>query len=140
MLRGLRLRLTFLYFGVAVAFTVLMLLGTHRLVAIYFQNSTDLALRYRMAQEFSLLDLPLPSELDQAVASWNDRRDVPPPLSASRPVIQGDQEGEDGSDHADGSGEHDEDGESTYHEWAEESYDGDLASIYTLPLNSGGDV
>lgn len=140
MLRGLRLRLTFLYFGVAVAFTGLMMLGTHRLVAIYLQNSTDLALRYRMAQEFSLLGLPLPTELNQAVTIWNDRRDSPPPTSAPQQVVQLDGEGENETDHESEGEGHTEDGESAYHEWSEEAYDGDLASIYTLPLNTGGDI
>jgi signal transduction histidine kinase len=138
MFRGLRLRLTFLYLLIAAAFTALMIAGTNHLVARYFENTTDLALRYRMAQEFSLLGIPLPTELDTAVEAWSERRDTAQATSTPRqPLVAGGEhetgDEEEGQEHlqidrAEGS------------EGAEEAYDGDLAPIYTLPLDPSGSL
>ena len=135
MLKGLHLRLTFLYLAIAAAFAVLMMVGTRQLVARYFQNTTDLALRYRMAQQFVLLDLPLPSELEEAALTWSARRVAPSPSPSSdlsEPIQT-----------AAGQEDEQQQGkeiESLYHELEEELYDGELASIYTLPLDRSGNV
>ena len=139
MFKNLRLRLTFLYLLVAVLFTGLMMFGTHWLVARYFQTTTDLALRYRMAQEFSLLGLPLPTELDSAVESWAERRNtsvVPTPTSQQSVQEAEDQDGEHENEEAEHSLPI---GIETY-ERGEEAYDADLASIYTLPLDQNGNL
>ncbi|MFN2148719.1 MAG: sensor histidine kinase [Anaerolineales bacterium] len=137
MFRGLRLRLTFLYLLVAALFTALMMLGTHWLVARYFQTTTDLALRYRMAQEFSLLGLSLPTELDSAVEAWTERQNtnIKPTQITQQPAAA----------HEDSEQEHEE-SEHTLspanedYERAEEAYDSNLASIYTLPLDQEGNL
>jgi signal transduction histidine kinase len=135
MLRGLRLRLTFLYLVIAMVFAGLMMFGTRQLVARFFQNTTDLALRYRMAQQFVLLDLPLTSELEEAALTWSERRAAPaetPSSDLNTVVIN--------EDSSDGSSHDEEEGESRYHDLAEELYDADLASIYTLPLDQSGNI
>ncbi|TFH35030.1 MAG: histidine kinase [Anaerolineales bacterium] len=138
MFRALRLRLTFLYLLVAIAFTGLMTLGTQRLVTRYFQNSTDLALRYRMAQEFILLGLPLPPELSAAAETWGEQRGSTPTVQRVQqpPVII--REGE--SEHEEESDEHGLTVSEGYYERGEEAYDGDLAAIYTLPLDDRGNL
>ncbi|MGD8552265.1 MAG: ATP-binding protein [Anaerolineales bacterium] len=135
MFKGLRLRLTFLYLVIAAAFAGLMMFGTRQLVARFFQNTTDLALRYRMAQQFVLLDLPLTPELEEAALVWSERRAAPTQTSTSdlNPLV-GDKEKPNQESH-----EEDE-GDSYYHDLAEELYDADLASIYTLPLDQSGNV
>lgn len=138
MFRGLRLRLTFLYLLIAAAFTALMILGTHHLVARYFENTTDLALRYRMAQEFSLLGLPLPTELQTAVEAWSERRDTAQPTSTPHQLlVAGDEHETEGELEGE---EHLQPEQAENSERAEEAYDGDLASIYTLPLDPAGSL
>jgi signal transduction histidine kinase len=134
---GLRLRLTFLYLLVAAAFTFLMALGTHQLVSRYFQNTTDLALRYRMAQEFVLLGLPLPTELQAAAATWSERRGSTSLETVQLPttvILAGEDEHEEEDD------EHGKEYTQGYYERGEEAYDGDLAAIYTLPLDDRGNL
>ena len=137
MFRGLRLRLTLLYLLVALAFTALMMLGTHQLVARYFQATTDLALRYRMAQEFTLLGIPLPSELNLAVEMWSQRRASPPPTQILHQPVELEDEGE---EHESETNEHEQLAEAGLDEQGEEAYDGELASIYTLPLDDLGQL
>ncbi len=134
MFRGLRLRMTFLYLLVAASFIGLMIAGTQRMVASYFQETTDLALRYRMAQEFRQLGLPLPPELDAAAESWSEQRGSAAQPTPIPPLLSG--RGE-----RDREEEADEGGVTTPlagHESGEEAYDGDLAAIYTLSLDRAG--
>lgn len=63
MLKGLRWRLTLLYLLTALAFIVLLSVGTYRLLNNYFQRTTDLALQHKMAHEFRLFGAPVPPEL-----------------------------------------------------------------------------
>lgn len=63
MFKGLRWRLTLLYLLTALAFIVLLNVGTYRLLRNYFQHTTDLALAHKMAHEFRLLGAPVPTEL-----------------------------------------------------------------------------
>jgi signal transduction histidine kinase len=137
MFRGLRLRLTLLYLLVALAFTALMMFGTHQLVARYFQATTDLALRYRMAQEFTLLGVPLPSELKLAIETWSQRRASPTPLQTLPPSAEIIHEGE---EHEAETSEHEQLAAAGLYEQGEEAYDGELASIYTLPLDDRGQL
>ena len=73
MLRNLRFKLTLLY--LAVAFLLVSLLGgtTYGVLYFYFQNSTDLALRTKMASVFNSLGVALPLALSQAEQEWSEK-------------------------------------------------------------------
>jgi signal transduction histidine kinase len=74
---GLRLRLTLLYALAALVFVLLIGSGAYLLVARYFSNVTDLALRHKMAHEFHALGAPLPPDLEHADRDWSIiRREV----------------------------------------------------------------
>jgi signal transduction histidine kinase len=74
---GLRLRLTLLYALAALVFMLLIGGGAYLLVARYFDNVTDLALRHKMAHEFHALGAPLPPDLEHADRDWSIiRREV----------------------------------------------------------------
>jgi signal transduction histidine kinase len=74
---GLRLRLTLLYALAALVFVLLIGSGAYLLVARYFDNVTDLALRHKMAHEFHALGAPLPPDLEHADRDWSIiRREV----------------------------------------------------------------
>ncbi|ABQ89035.1 sensor histidine kinase [Roseiflexus sp. RS-1] len=77
MFSGLRLRLTLLYALAALVFVLLIGSGAYLLVARYFSNVTDLALRHKMAHEFHALGAPLPPDLEHADRDWSIiRREV----------------------------------------------------------------
>ena len=77
MFSGLRLRLTLLYALAALVFMLLIGGGAYLLVARYFDNVTDLALRHKMAHEFHALGAPLPPDLEHADRDWSIiRREV----------------------------------------------------------------
>lgn len=77
MFRGLRLRLSLLYALAALVFVLLIGGGAYLLVARYFSNVTDLALRHKMAHEFHALGAPLPPDLEHADRDWSIiRREV----------------------------------------------------------------
>jgi len=74
---GLRLRLTLLYALAALVFVLLIGSGAYLLVARYFDNVTDLALRHKMAHEFHALGALLPPDLEHADRDWSIiRREV----------------------------------------------------------------
>lgn len=130
MFRGLRLRLTLLYLLAAFALIALVGGGTYRLLAYYFQATTDSALQHKMALEFRVLGASLPSELAAADEAWYANRNLflplsPPPTSVAPSGGEGSQEHE----RAEKSGES-----------AEEAYNGELASIFVLPLNADGQL
>src|SRR5687768_14850468 len=71
MFSRLRLRLTLLYLGAALALLALLGAGMYWLVAEYFRATTDAALEYKMAFEFRQLGAPIPATLtaaDEAIA------------------------------------------------------------------------
>ncbi len=128
MFKGLRWRLTALYLASAMAGVALIGGGAYGLLALYFQNSTDLALQHVMAIELQLRDQELPAELETANAAWYAERNrgvTPTPTF----------------EHQDGE---DEDGttEGAQAEAdalaAERADDGQLASVYVLALSSAG--
>lgn len=71
MFRGLRLRLSLLYALAALVFVLLIGGGAYLLVARYFDNVTDLALRHKMAHEFHALGAALPPDLEFADRDWS---------------------------------------------------------------------
>lgn len=124
MFRGLRLRLTLLYALVALAFVAILSLSTYRLLASYFQTTTDLGLQHKMAHEFRLLGAPLPPELVAADRDWFANRAVlfPDAVPPEAPVLPDSDEYE----------------EYAASDYAEEFYDGELSAIFVLPLDDQG--
>src|SRR6185369_12652154 len=126
MFSGLRLRLTLLYLAAALGLIVLVGGGTYLVLGSYFQRTTDLALQYRMAQEFLRRGSKLPPELAAADRDWYANR--APLLS---PTSAPDDDTHDGA----ASGE-DQAPVETDDRTAEEAYDGELAAIFVLPLST----
>ncbi len=133
MFKTLRLRLVLLYMLVALALIVLIGIGTYRLIGNYFQKTTDLALQHKMVHEFQLLSASVPAELLVADRDWSslrgDRRLSIPSRSK-------------GAHHPEGVPEEtsaplERDKSSNFYLSA---YDGELASIFVLPLNSSGQL
>jgi signal transduction histidine kinase len=122
MLRSLRWKLTFLYFVIAIGLVGLVGIGTYILIDRYFQQTTDLALRYKMASQFRALGLKLPDELKRAEKTWlqnNNQTIRPSPTSAS-------------SKESDDDDEKHKESENGY------SYNADLAAIFVVPLDGAG--
>jgi signal transduction histidine kinase len=100
----------------------------------YFQSTTDLALRHKMAHEFTLLGAPLPPSLADADRDWSIlRADHVMEDSPGLPREAGDAE----TDDAARRGGEDHDGEREARSLA---YDGELASIFVLPLSADGQL
>ncbi len=136
MFSGLRLRLSLLYLLAAGALIVLVGAGTYRLVDSYFQTTTDLALQHRMAHEFVRLGAPVSPELAAADRSWYaNRGQLFPGIATPAPsVTQEDGASQEGT----GSGAPPLDSGEQGN--AEESYDGELAAIFVLPLTASGQL
>ncbi len=90
MFRGLRLQLTLLYTLAALALVALVGGGSYLVVARYFQQVTDLALRHKMAHEFHALNAPLPADLVSADRDWSLIRKEPGllPYRAAGPISE----------------------------------------------------
>jgi len=75
MLKRLRFRLTLVYLLASLGLVTVLGAGTYGLLTVYFQQSTDHALLYKMAIEFQTLGIILPSELEVAEQSWSQKND-----------------------------------------------------------------
>ena len=71
MFNGVRIQLTLLYLAAALALILVMGGGAYMILRAYFQSTTDLALRHKMAHEFTLLGAPLPPSLADADRDWS---------------------------------------------------------------------
>lgn len=130
MFRHVRLQLTLLYTLAALALIVVMGAGAYRLLSNYFQTSTDLALEYRMAQEFRRAGVALTSELLAAERDWQRRQGIAPGASPPRPT-PGEKEHE--------SEGHDENKEQPpVRPSTDDSFDVELAPLFVLRLTSQG--
>ena len=143
MLSSLRWKLTFLYLLAAIGLVGLMGMGTYLLIDRYFQQTTDLALQYKMASEFRILGLTAPAELAQAESTWlqNNSRAVLQAAPTTR-VPTDDKESDSHDDHDKDDDDDDDDGdESDSEEYLENDhgYDADLAAIFVVSLNENGD-
>ncbi len=139
MLRRLRWQLTLLYLLAALGLVGLVGGGSYTLIRVYFDESTDLALEYKMATLFQLYQLPVPADLIAAENTWLERnapentgisqvQQFTPDINAARPP-----EGE-VEEHLEGDGGDNEPAGSHH----DESYDSRLASIFVLPLTADG--
>lgn len=135
MLNSLRWKLSFLYLIAAVGLVGLMGVGTFILINRYFQQTTDLALQYKMAIEFRILKLPLPDELVQAEAIWaeNNTRVTVDNNSTTIGETHSDKE----EDHSEEE-EHEEESEAEEYYENEHDYDDNLAAIFVVSLDKNG--
>jgi signal transduction histidine kinase len=157
MFSGLRLRLTALYLGAALLVLALVSGAAYGLLRAAFQSTTDLALRYELAQEFHRFAAPLPPDLAAAVATWSATH-VPAVTAAqiTPTAPEAESEGPD-SEHSTGqpqtpgarvgsvtAASEAGAGSPSYggQDGGEvpESYDAELAAIFVLPLDARGAV
>lgn len=126
MLKPLRGHLTLLYLLAAAGLVTTMGLGAYFLIQNYFEATTDLALRYKMAQEFRLLRLPLPEELSRAEKEWQQNNthvfNLAPLFSLPTPTDEtpGSQDVE------------------TMSEAEEHLYDAELAAVFVAAMDENG--
>jgi signal transduction histidine kinase len=121
----LRLKLTLLYFVFALGLAVLLGAGSYLMLSYYFQQSTDLALQYKMATEFRLLGLTLPASLAQSEQVWLANNPRPAATSTAAPstiLVAPSKTSSNDGESSDGEGE----------------IDGELAPIFVVPLDSSG--
>ncbi len=130
MLRTLRLKLTVLYFVFALGLVILLGAGSYAMLNYYFQQSTDLALQYKMATEFRLLGLSLPQSLARSEQTWLENNPNTAPISTATqssivvtPNVTSSHEGES----SDGEGEDD-----------EGKIDSELSPIFVVPFDPNG--
>jgi signal transduction histidine kinase len=143
MLSSLRWKLTFLYLLAAIGLVGLMGIGTYLLIDRYFQQTTDLALQYKMASEFRILGLTTPTELAQAESTWlqNNSRAVLQATPTTRVPTDDKESGSHGDDRESDSDDDDDDSdESDSEEYLENDhgYDADLAAIFVVSLDENG--
>jgi signal transduction histidine kinase len=123
MLRRLRWQLTALYLLAALVLIALVGGGAYSLLRYYFGLTTDLALQYRMALELRLAGATLPPELAQAERTWRTGHNAAPQPTAV-PASHTDEEKSEKPAHSNPS--------------TDETYDGDLAATFALPLSAEG--
>lgn len=140
MFNRLRLRLTLLYFLFAVVLVALIGVGSYRLLDYYFLSATDLALRYRMARELASLGIDVPVSLQKAEVNWLANRsrllfNVTPLPSVSN-VVENDND-QDNNKNAD-TVEASLAPETAQQQLYDDSYEGDLAAIFVMPVGETG--
>lgn len=121
MLRKLRLRLSLLYLAAAIGLVILLAGGTYGLLTLYFQRSTDLALQYKMAQEFRTRGLSLPSSLLAAEKAWQSGGSLLSPTQIPFASNSDNEEGETEN--------------VTSQNETDDRYDGSLAPVFVLPVD-----
>jgi len=139
MLRRLRFQLSLLYLLAAFSLVLLVGGGSYLLLRYYLQQTTDLALEYKMAQQFHNYGLALPKELRQAEISWMENNahltrgasGLITALPSPTRSLNGEEEDEEG-EHAQPS--------APEYGVEEDALDGDLTSIFVSPLNANGEV
>lgn len=72
MLRRLRIQLTLIYMLAGILLEIAMGGGLYWRLDSYFQSTTDLALKYRLAQELRVLRAPVTPALEEAEQEWMD--------------------------------------------------------------------
>ena len=124
MLRTLRLKLTVLYFVFALGLVILLGAGSYAMLSYYFQQSTDLALQYKMATEFRSLGLSLPQSLTESEEIWlanNPRTSTPTPVNPQPSSSDKKETSDDDDDDED-----------------DDEIEGELSPIFVVPLDSSG--
>ncbi len=128
MLKALRWKLTLLYLFAAIALVAIGGFGTYLLIDRYFQQTTDLALQYKMALEFRILGLPVPNALEEAETLWlQNNQNIVSPVPISDLFTKSD-------DHH----EHDDDDDDKKIVRDDYVYNADLAAIFVILLDENG--
>lgn len=135
MLKALRWKLTLLYLFAALALVSIGGFGTYLLIDRYFQQTTDLALQYKMALQFRILGLSVPEELENAETQWlQNNQTVVSPVRPSNLFVESDDDHDDDYDD-DSNDDHDEEAEHR----ESDIYNADLAAIFIVMLDENGD-
>ncbi len=91
MLRRLRIQLTVIYMLAGILLMVILGAGLYWRLTSYFQTTTDLALKFRLAQELRLLSAPISPDLEKAERDWEDSLNsnfrIFKPLPSPQPII-----------------------------------------------------
>jgi signal transduction histidine kinase len=111
MLNRLRTSLTLLYLLIVVVLIAIVGAGSYFSLLAYFQNTTDLALRVKMAYYFRKMEVEVPDELLAAERKW------------------GASSGGAGSNNNE-----------LEEQFLLETFEGELASVFVFPLNQRGDL
>ena len=127
MLNQLRIRLTLLYFLVALLLAGLVSLSAYLMIFFYFQDSNDAALRYKMAVTFQSLGANLPPELNSSLSTWEKEH-------SSQLLSTSDNPGHENED------EQENDDYASSSAYLIENYEGELSSIFILPLDLNGRI
>ena len=75
MLRQLRIQLTLIYMLAGILLVVIMGVGLYWRLSSYFQTTTDLALKFRLAQELRHLQAPVTPALEEAEVDYQESLD-----------------------------------------------------------------
>lgn len=76
MLRQLRIQLTLIYMLAGILLVVIMGVGLYWRLSSYFQTTTDLALKFRLAQELRHLQAPVTPALEEAEVDYQESLDL----------------------------------------------------------------
>ena len=125
MLNGLRLRLTMLYLLVSILLVSLVGISTYGLLIYFFQNSNDAALQFKMALLFRTTGEIPPQELQTAEAEW---------------MAQNQEHFLQFTSHDEKSEWEDDHGLQEYKDYLEEAYEGELSTIFVMPLDADGNL
>ena len=128
MLNRLRIRLTLLYLLVTLLFAGLVSLSAYLMIFYYFQDSNDAALSYKMALTFQSVRADLPSELNSALINWEKEHSSQLPSTSTETNNEKDDDLERDDDYASTSS------------YLIENYEGELSSIFILPLDLNGRI
>ena len=129
MLKPLRIRLTLLYLLVAMLLAGLVGFSAYSLLYFYFQNNNDTALKYKMADNFTTIGVNLPEELSRAQQNWINIRSIKAPVAEDETNESHDSETDD--DHI---------ASPNQITTVSEIYEGELNSIFILPLDINGSL
>jgi signal transduction histidine kinase len=127
MLKQLRWQLSALYVLAATSLVLLIGAGAYGMLSYYFKSSTDLALRYKVAQEYIKLGRPIPEDLQAADQAWQKKTAPTQITYAPSSQDEGEVDSEQGTP-------------SYSSEGGEETYDSELASIFILPIDIKGQL
>lgn len=129
MLKALRWKLTLLYLFAALALVSISGFGTYLLIDRYFQQTTDLALQYKIALEFRILGLSLPNELEEAEELWlQNNQNIVSPVRPSNIFTSSSDDRDDDDDDDETDSGHD----------TSDIYNADLAAIFIILLDQNG--
>jgi signal transduction histidine kinase len=125
MLNKLRVRLTLLYLLGSILLVGLVGICTYGALTYFFENSNDAALRFKMALLFRTTGEIPPAELQTAEAEWMSQN--------QEHFLQY-------TSHDEEEEWEDEHGLEEYEDYLEEAYEGELSSIFVMPLDAEGTI